>query len=72
MSQAQGVSDQVSMLVRTDDNGVCIMVRDGLEESAASALQAEMTARGHKQSFSVLSYARGSRARMVAAHRIQE
>lgn len=47
------------MLVRTDDNGVRVMVRADLSEEEAAALVREMTARGHKQTFEALPYEPG-------------
>lgn len=44
------------MVVRTDDNGACVIVRNGLTPQGAQDLAAEMTARGHKQSFDALFY----------------
>lgn len=47
------------MLVRTDDNGVRVMVRAGLSEAGAEAAVRAMTLRGHKQSFEAFPYGEG-------------
>ena len=60
------------MVLRTDDNGVCVLVIDHLLEVQAKAVEREMTARGHKQSFSVIGYSPDQRAETILLHRIQE
>jgi hypothetical protein len=41
-------------VVRTDDHGNRIVVREKLDRSDAEALAATMTARGHKQTYEVM------------------
>jgi hypothetical protein len=44
------------LVVRTDDAGNTFLVQDALDESAAQAVVTDYTARGHKQTYSALSY----------------
>lgn len=55
-----------SMLVRTDDNGVRVMVRSDLSADEAAEMVREMTLRGHKQSFEAVPYEAGCLDEAVA------
>jgi hypothetical protein len=44
------------LVVRTDDAGNLFLVADSLGEADAQALVAKLTARGHKQAYSAMSY----------------
>jgi hypothetical protein len=63
----------VCMVVRTDDNGRTVLVRDGLPRAAAERPRRALAARGHKQDYAVLAYRdAGERVALVARHGIAE
>ena len=63
----------VCMVVRTDDNGRAVLVRDGLPRDEAERLRRALAARGHKQDYAVLAYRdAGERAALLALHGVAE
>jgi hypothetical protein len=44
------------LVLRTDDAGNTFLVRAGLDEADAQSLVTDLTARGHKQTYSAIPY----------------
>lgn len=47
------------VLLRTDDNGNCFLMKDGLTKTAAEKLVEEYTKKGHKQHYTMHAYKKG-------------
>lgn len=50
----------IHLVARIDDNGTVAVVEDGLSEAAAAAPAERRTARGHQQTYLVLSHRGGA------------
>lgn len=59
------------MVIRSDDNGLVFTVEDGLTWTEAHKLEKTMTARGHKQTYSVISYTDDSKSDVLELHGVQ-
>lgn len=59
------------MVIRSDDNGIVFAVEDGLDWSEAHKLEKLMTARGHKQTYSVISYTDDTKSEVLEMHGVQ-